>query len=520
MSLDNVLRRPSAIEHDAPVPLKEQGSFDDLELTEILNKPMSALPLGPEDGVNHYSSDESHDHEHNESELSREDMIARVQKQVNFYYGDRNYPTDKFLRKHTKAHPDGWVPLSVLAIYKKMKKLTQDPELLAESLAPLEVVELSVDRLCVRRRNPPPKEDAATIAATTVVVTNFPHPYMELSRMLAPYGRIARSRCLQPSDPLPAEVAELCPDPTMLPPSLQSRSGTLWLVEYDYADEAATAVNELDGNVPYGVSLLYKKPRKKQLRLGTCPSPSVLMMQGANRNPRSHTSSPVPGGAQTRGGQRHGRRGHGSVSPRFRDASVDSAVMLSPYNSNPNSQANSPMMRRRTNSHDPRGHAMSQGRGHPVGASPLHYVPPHQQHSYHHHHGVSHQHQHQHEGGWGSPRARTTSLTNKGRRISPPQVSPLVKSHTADTSQFDKPVRRNLDFHPAPGYERSASPHKSHRDASSPRPGSPMDSNWRAKAGSNSRPAGSYAARAASPLPVRQPSGPGGQGFSRRVADV
>jgi hypothetical protein len=81
MSLDNIIRRPSAMDLSAPVPLKEQGSFDDLELSEILNKPMSALPLGPEDGAAHYSSDESHDHDGND-ELTREEMIARVQKQV------------------------------------------------------------------------------------------------------------------------------------------------------------------------------------------------------------------------------------------------------------------------------------------------------------------------------------------------------------------------------------------------------------------------------------------------------
>ena len=393
-----------------------------------------------------------------------------------------------------------------------MKKLSQDPQLLAESLAPLEVVELSVDRLCVRRRNPPPKEDAATIAATTVVVTDFPHPYMELSRMLAPYGRIARSRCLQATDPLPAEVTELCPDPAMLPLPLQARRGLLWLVEFDYADEAATAVNELDGAVPCGVSLLYKKPRKKQLRLGTCPSPSVLMMQGASRNPRSQTASPVPGAHAhpMRSSHRQAQRSQRSVSPRFRDASVDSAVMLSPYGSNPNSQGNSPMMRRRTNSHDPRGLMMAQGRNYPSAAGPAHYMPPHHQHQQAHApphpaHGLGHP-----DSGWGSPRARTTSLNHKGRRVSPPQVSPLVKSHTAD---YDKTARRNLDFPPAPGHERM-----SQREAPSPRPSSPMDTNWRTKAVSP-RP-GSYAARAASPLPVRQPSGPAGQGFSRRVADV
>eukprot|EP00730_Choanoeca_flexa_P015829 TRINITY_DN7355_c0_g2_i1.p1 TRINITY_DN7355_c0_g2~~TRINITY_DN7355_c0_g2_i1.p1 ORF type:complete len:542 (+),score=125.78 TRINITY_DN7355_c0_g2_i1:1189-2814(+) len=540
MSLSSLNVRPS-LNNDQPekVPFKGQSSFDDLELEEILNKPMSALPLGPEDVSGHYSSDEVQEAEAAAApELTRDEMIARVQKQVNFYYGDRNYPTDKFLRKHTKAHPDGWVPLSVLAIYKKMKKLSQDPNLLAEALAPLDVVELSADRLSVRRRLPPPKDDAATICSTTVVISGFSASYMELSRVLAPYGRIARSRCLQPSDPLPDEVVEICPDPNLLPVALQHRSSMLWLVEYDYADEATTAVNELDGHVGFGVSLLYKKPRKKQVRLGTCPSPTVLMMQGAQRHPRSRTSSPAPGLRASpqphyshRGQQPHrnsGRRGQQhqrSSSPRYRDHSVDSAVMLSPYASNPNSQSNSPMMSRRMGADARLAGPSSMQQGH--------YVPPHQQHQQQqqqYHYPAAQRQGAEANNGWGLSRSRPSSL--KGRRTSPPYVSPLVKSHTVDgdasasphhsANNTIKPVRRNLDFHPAPGHERCASPLR-HGPVVSPRPQSPMDSNWRSS--KSATPVHNWRREgAASPKPVgmaRQPTGPeqSGRGFQRRGQD-
>jgi hypothetical protein len=87
-----------------------------------------------------------------------------------------------------------------------MKKLTQDVPTLAEALEHSDVVELSADRLSVRRRHPPPKADAATICSTTVVVTNFKQPYTDLSRILAAFGRITRGRCFQPSEPLPRET--------------------------------------------------------------------------------------------------------------------------------------------------------------------------------------------------------------------------------------------------------------------------------------------------------------------------
>ena len=127
--------RPAAV--PGVKPLREQGSFDDLELQEILRKPMTALPLGPEED---FTDDEelleasqihasalnpsqnhlvalSHDDDDDDDELGtattaaaaplvplspeeeHEAMLAKVQKQVAFYYGDRNFPTDKVSRR-------------------------------------------------------------------------------------------------------------------------------------------------------------------------------------------------------------------------------------------------------------------------------------------------------------------------------------------------------------------------------------------------------------------------------------
>ncbi|EDQ84664.1 uncharacterized protein MONBRDRAFT_39206 [Monosiga brevicollis MX1] len=294
--------------------LRAHGSFEEAELDALLHQPMSALPLGPDD-----ADDDAFEHDEQNINLitpqvpispeeERAQMLARIQKQVNFYYGDRNYPTDKFLRKHTKAHPDGWVPIATLAAYKKMKKLTQDIDLIAEALEDVDIVELSPDRLNVRRCAPPVKSDAASICSTTVVATGFDGTWIDLSRHLAHFGHIVRARRLQPEDPLPAEVHEVCPNEHLLPASLRQRTGPIWLVEYDYADEAMDAVIAMEGRRDLQIGVLYKKPRKKQIRLGTCPSPTALMMVSSGS--RSQTASPVPRSRFNSTGPRRDGRDH------------------------------------------------------------------------------------------------------------------------------------------------------------------------------------------------------------------
>lgn len=52
-------------------------------------------------------------------------VVADVRAQVEFYFGDTNLPTDKFLLKQIKKSggPEGWCPIGVIASFPKLKKL-------------------------------------------------------------------------------------------------------------------------------------------------------------------------------------------------------------------------------------------------------------------------------------------------------------------------------------------------------------------------------------------------------------
>eukprot|EP00762_Andalucia_godoyi_P003771 ANDGO_08490.mRNA.1 La protein homolog len=88
-----------------------------------------------------------------------DDIKTKARNQVEFYFSDSNFLSDKFLRTQAASNPDGFVPLSVIASFKRMAELTSDLAMIRESLTGSEIVELSEDAQNVRRKIPLPEND-------------------------------------------------------------------------------------------------------------------------------------------------------------------------------------------------------------------------------------------------------------------------------------------------------------------------------------------------------------------------
>lgn len=98
-------------------------------------------------------------------------LLAKILKQVEFYFGDANLPRDKFLQEKIKEN-DGWVQLSVLASFTRMKTLSEDVAVIAEATEKsAELLELNEDRTCVRRKTDLP--EAQDNLNTSVYVKGF-----------------------------------------------------------------------------------------------------------------------------------------------------------------------------------------------------------------------------------------------------------------------------------------------------------------------------------------------------------
>ncbi|XP_072899135.1 la-related protein 7 isoform X1 [Hemitrygon akajei] len=79
-------------------------------------------------------------------------VLAEIKKQVEFWFGDVNLHKDRFLQEQIQKSRDGYVDISVLTVFNKMKKLTTDVKLIARALRNSDVIELNVEGTKLRRR--------------------------------------------------------------------------------------------------------------------------------------------------------------------------------------------------------------------------------------------------------------------------------------------------------------------------------------------------------------------------------
>ncbi|XP_037336366.2 la-related protein 7 [Pungitius pungitius] len=94
-------------------------------------------------------------------------LLGDVRRQVDFWFGDVNLHKDRFLKKIIDESDDGYVDLSILASFNRMKKLTCDTKLIARALKNSSVVEVNLEGDKVRRQLPigdvPNDVDARTV---------------------------------------------------------------------------------------------------------------------------------------------------------------------------------------------------------------------------------------------------------------------------------------------------------------------------------------------------------------------
>uniref|UniRef100_A0A674BRY7 La-related protein 7 n=1 Tax=Salmo trutta TaxID=8032 RepID=A0A674BRY7_SALTR len=109
-------------------------------------------------------------------------LLADVKKQVDFWFGDVNLHKDRFLRRLVEESRDGYVDISVLTSFNRMKNLTTDCKLIARALKNSSVVEVNLEGTKVRRQHPI-GEDPKDVDNRTVYVELLPkkvtHDWLE-----------------------------------------------------------------------------------------------------------------------------------------------------------------------------------------------------------------------------------------------------------------------------------------------------------------------------------------------------
>ncbi|KAJ6668832.1 hypothetical protein lerEdw1_012318 [Lerista edwardsae] len=100
-------------------------------------------------------------------------VLTDIAKQVDFWFGDVNLHKDRFLREQIEKTRDGYVDISLLVSFNKMKKLTTDRKLIARAVKSSSVVELDLEGTKIRRRQPL-SEQPSDVDSRTVYVELLP----------------------------------------------------------------------------------------------------------------------------------------------------------------------------------------------------------------------------------------------------------------------------------------------------------------------------------------------------------
>ncbi|XP_043828988.1 la-related protein 7 [Dromiciops gliroides] len=109
-------------------------------------------------------------------------VLSDIAKQVDFWFGDANLHKDRFLREQIEKSRDGYVDISLLVSFNKMKKLTTDGKLIARALKSSSVVELDLEGTRVRRRQPlgeKPKDVDDRTVYVELLPKNVNHSWIE-----------------------------------------------------------------------------------------------------------------------------------------------------------------------------------------------------------------------------------------------------------------------------------------------------------------------------------------------------
>ncbi|XP_050368397.1 la-related protein 6A [Argentina anserina] len=140
------------------------------------------------------------DHDQSSGGGLTEDLKLKIIKQVEYYFSDENLPTDKYMLGLIKKNKEGFVPISVIASFKKMKKLVRNYSLIAAALKDSSLLVVSSNGKKVKRLHPLPSPETRD-PKFTVLVENLPvdHSVENLKKMFSEAGNIKDICILDPS---------------------------------------------------------------------------------------------------------------------------------------------------------------------------------------------------------------------------------------------------------------------------------------------------------------------------------
>ncbi|XP_045805290.1 la-related protein 6A [Trifolium pratense] len=222
--------------------------------------------------------------------VSLDDLKLKIIKQVEYYFSDENLPNDKYMLSLVKRNKEGFVPIPVIASFRKMKKLTRDHLLIAAALKESSLLVVSGDGKRVKRLNPLRFNEVKDHKLYTVLVENLPedHSRENIRQIFQKAGNIKKITINDPNST--AASAKHIKVDKFFGSKLHA------LVEYETTEAAETAVamlnNEQDWRNGMRVKLLSRMGKyvhNKQAWKGS-NSEKNSSSHASEKNSSSHVS--------------------------------------------------------------------------------------------------------------------------------------------------------------------------------------------------------------------------------------
>ncbi|KAJ4834934.1 hypothetical protein Tsubulata_020899 [Turnera subulata] len=248
----------------------------------------------PSDEDHEHEHEHEHDHDHDDDHeeehnhelgadpdhdpslgpvVAVEDLKRKIIKQAEYYFSDENLPTDKYMISLLKKNKEGFVlevysfhrnrdvegdelkqlwfilvncihvnavPITIIASFRKMKKLSRDHSFIVAALRESSFLVVSADGKKVKRLNPFPFSKVKDTKLCTVLVENLPEDH-SVDNIRRIFGEAGKIRNLSVRDP---QVGD---EPKRGKKVDIPISGKLHaLVEYETVDAAEKAVATLN----------------------------------------------------------------------------------------------------------------------------------------------------------------------------------------------------------------------------------------------------------------------------------
>ncbi|KAJ4751381.1 hypothetical protein LUZ62_085786 [Rhynchospora pubera] len=129
-----------------------------------------------------------------------DEVIQKITKQVEYYFSDINLATTEHLMRFISKDPEGYVPINIIAAFKKIKALIQTNSQLATALRASSKLVVSDDGKKVKRLQPFTEADMEELQSRIVVAENLPedHCYQNLMKVFSAVGSVKTIRTCYP----------------------------------------------------------------------------------------------------------------------------------------------------------------------------------------------------------------------------------------------------------------------------------------------------------------------------------